>query len=381
MLGGRGAGKTRAGAEWVREQVENGRRGRIALVGAALADVREVMIDGPSGLRSRDGALPRPEYEPSRRRVVWANGAVAYAFSAEDPDALRGPQFDGAWLDELAAWRDAAAAFDTLQMGLRVGEAPRQIVTTTPRPSPTLRRILDAPDTVATRAATVANAANLSRAFIDAMNDAYAGTRLGRQELDGELIDDIEGALWSRDTLDRAFDPHPPDFDRVVVGVDPPAGEGETADACGIVVVGALGEGPERRAWVLADRTVQGVSPSVWARRVADAAREFEADQVVAEVNQGGALVRTLLEIAEPTLVVRDVRAVAGKRARADPVAVLYERGRVMHAGRFAALEDQLCAFGAPQRGGESPDRVDALVWAVSALVFGASGAPKMRSL
>jgi phage terminase large subunit-like protein len=381
LLGGRGAGKTRAGAEWVRSEVENGRRGRFALVGSALGEVREVMIDGPSGLRAIGGADGKPRYEATRRRLVWPNGAVAHAFSAEDPDALRGPQFSGAWLDEVAAWRDAPAAYDTLQFGLRLGDEPRQVITTTPRSIPLLRRILDARDTVTTRAATVANIANLAPGFVDAMNAAYAGSRLGRQELEGELLDDVEGALWSRALIEGAFDPSPPMLERVVIGVDPPAGEGENADACGVIAAGAAGEGRERRVWVLADRTIQGVSPTVWAERVVATARDFDADYVVAEVNQGGALVRTLIEIADPTVVVREVRASVGKQARAEPVAILYEHGRVLHAGRFPALEDQMCQFGASGAGRASPDRVDALVWAVSALVLGRAEQPRLRTL
>ncbi|MCG8440892.1 MAG: terminase family protein [Caulobacterales bacterium] len=385
LLGGRGAGKTRAGAEWVRAKAEHGplaERGRglrVALVGAALADVREVMIEGPSGLRAVAPPETRPSYEASRRRLIWPNGSVAYAFSAEDPDSLRGPQFDVAWCDEFCAWREPEQVFAMLAFGLRLGARPQAVVTTTPRPGRALGSLLEAADTVVTRAGTRANAAWLSSAFLQAMESAFAGTRLGRQELDGEVLEDVEGALWTRDLIERAYESAPPALKRIVIGVDPPASVGPKADACGIIVVGAVGEGRERRAYVLADRTVQGVSPERWARRVADAAQAFEADRIVAEVNQGGSLVRSVLEVAEPGLPVREVRASRGKAARAEPVAALYERGRVRHAGRFPALEDEMCAFGAPGET-KSPDRVDALVWAVSELMFG-GGAPRLRHL
>jgi phage terminase large subunit-like protein len=377
FLGGRGAGKTRAGAEWVRAEVEAGRRGRIALIAPALADVREVMIDGPSGLRSISSRGGAPEFEPSRRRLVWPNGAMAYGFSAEDPDSLRGPQFDGAWLDEFAAWPEAQAVYDMLQFALRIGADPRAMVTTTPRPAAPLKALLKTEGVVVTRAMTAANAANLSPGFVDWMRQRYQDTRLGRQELFGELLEDAEGALWTRDLIERSLDPDPPDLDRIVVAVDPPAGEGENADACGIVVAGAVGRDAARRAWVLADRTVRGASPNEWARRVAEAAQEFQADRVVVEVNQGGALVRTLLEIVDARLPVSDVWASRGKRARAEPVAAFYERGRVSHAARFPALEDQMCVFGSHEAGSQSPDRVDALVWALSALLLSGESEPR----
>lgn len=384
ILGGRGSGKTRAGAEWVRGEVEGatplaaGRKARVALVGAALHDVREVMIEGPSGLRAIAPSAWRPVYEPSRRRLVWPNGAVAYGFSAEDPDALRGPQFDAGWCDEAAAWRELEATLATLDLGLRLGARPQRVVTTTPRPLPALKKLIARPDTVVVTAPTKANAAWLSEGFVAAVEAAYAGSALARQELDGALIEDLQGALWTRAMLEAAFDPDPPAFERVAVGVDPPASQGPKADACGVVAVGAAGEGADARAWVLADTTVQGLAPDLWAQAVADAARACAADHVVVEVNQGGALVRTLLSLVAPDLVVREVRAVHGKRARAEPVAALYARGRVRHAGRFPALEDEMCAFGAPEARG-SPDRVDALVWAVSDVMATASARPRLR--
>lgn len=381
FLGGRGAGKTRAGAEWLRAQMESCGGLRAALVGATLHDAREVMVEGVSGLRAIAPADRRPRYEASRRRLVWPNGAVAQVFSAEEPDRLRGPQFAAAWADEFAAWAAPTQTLAMLELGLRLGAQPRLAVTTTPRPTSALKSLLARADTVRTHAPTRANAAHLSAAFLAAVEAAYGGGRLGRQELDGELLDDPEGALWSRQDLEGAFDPDPPPLERVVVGLDPPAEAGPKADACGVVVAGMTGAGAEARAWVLADRTVQGLTPAGWARHVVETARAWDADRVVAEVNQGGAMVGELLHMVDPSLPVRAVRASRGKRARAEPIAALYERGRVRHAGRFRALEDEMCAFGAPEGRRASPDRVDALVWAVWALLMDASGAPRLRAV
>jgi len=284
VLGGRGAGKTRAGAEWVRALVETSAAGRIALVGETFADVREVMIDGPSGLTTltRKGA---PRYEPSRKRLLWPNGAVAQAFSASEPESLRGPQFDAAWADEVGKWRYAEAAWDMLQFGLRLGDKPRQVVTTTPRPVPILKRLLKDETSVVTRASTYANRANLADAFFRSVITRYEGTRLGRQELDAELIEDNPDALWSRARLDEMRVRRAPELTRIVVAVDPPATSGVNADECGIVVAGVDAEG---RGFVLDDRSMGGLTPLTWASRAAKAYRDFEADRIVAESNQGG---------------------------------------------------------------------------------------------
>lgn len=381
FLGGRGAGKTRAGAEWLTAQIAGG-VARAAVVGPTLADVREVMADGPSGLMalSRPGA-GRPVYEPSRRRIVWPNGAVALAFSAEEPDRIRGAQIGAAWCDEFCAWRDPDYALAMLQMALRDGPRPQMVVTTTPRPLPALTALIKAGDTVLTRAGMRANAANLSPAFVAAIEAAYGDGVLGRQELDGEIIEDAPGALWSYETLSAALAPDLPRLDRVVVGLDPPASVGPNADACGVIVAGAAGEGRARTAWVLADRTVQGLAPDAWAAQVVAAARGFEAACVVAEVNQGGAMVAEVLALADPGVVVKPVWARRGKQARAEPVAALYAQGRVKHAGRFAALEAELRSFGAAGPTTKSPDRVDALVWAIRDLLLDAPGVPRLRTL
>jgi phage terminase large subunit-like protein len=380
VMGGRGSGKTRAGAEWVHGlALAAGARTdlRIALIAETLGDAREVMIDGASGI-ARIARRLRPEVEISRRRIVWPNGAIAQIFSSEDPESLRGPQFHYAWCDELAKWKHAEETFDMLQFGLRLGEQPRQLVTTTPRAVPLLKRLIGDADTVVTRLSTADNAAHLAPGFITALERRYGGTRLGRQELGGELIEDREDALWKRDRLEaltvRLIEP----LRRIVVAVDPPAGSGP-ASVCGIVVAGLMENG---RAAVLADCSVEGRSPADWARAVVNAYRRFEADRVVAEVNQGGDMVAAMLKSVEANLPVALVRATRGKYLRAEPVAALYEQGRVVHAARFVALEDQMCDFGPDGlSGGRSPDRLDALVWALTALMLEGTGEPRIRGM
>lgn len=376
-MGGRGAGKTRSGAEWVGRLARKGLAQRIALIAPTFHDVREVMIEGASGLRSSPKA--RPTYEASRRRLIWPNGAVAYCFSAEDPESLRGPQFDAAWADELCFWTYADETMATLEHGLRLGQNPQLMVTTTPRPTGALKRLLAAPDTVSTRSTTWDNARNLAPGFIAALNERWSGSARHRQELMGDLIEDLVGALWSRAELEQMRRPPEGALDRVVVAVDPPASAGAHADACGIVAAGARGEGFRRHAIVLADASVQGAAPHVWAARVAELARAVGADAIVAEANNGGEMVRAVLKAAAPEFLLRLVRASEGKRARAEPIAALYAQGRVTHAQAFAVLEDEMCSFGAADFKG-SPDRVDALVWALTDLMFGGFQ-PRLRAL
>lgn len=375
FLGGRGAGKTRAGAEWIRTKVDAGCE-RIALIGAGQSDVREIMIEGPSGLLSIGDEDTRPHFEASRKRLVWPSGAVGYCFSGEDPDGLRGPQFDCAWLDEFAAWRYPQQTLDTLRMGLRLGDHPQMMITTTPRPIPALKALIDQPGVVQTQAASLENADNLAPGFIDAMQAAYGASYLARQELDGILIEDPDGALWTRDQIDQALQLEAFEPDYIVVAVDPPASAGPNADECGIVVAGRTGSGRTARFVVLADGSCKG-RPEVWAKQVATRFDTYDADQVIAEANQGGDMVRAVLKSAQPDLPVRLVHASRGKRTRAEPVAALYAAGRVRHAGRMTGLEDQMCTFGSVAQTG-SPDRVDALVWAISALM-GKSGDPRVR--
>ncbi|HVK81305.1 MAG TPA: terminase family protein [Verrucomicrobiae bacterium] len=370
--GGRGAGKTRAGAEWLAARAEAS-PGIYALVGPTQHDVREVMVDGVSGLRNLPGRA-RPHFEKSRRRLLWPNGSVAYAFSAEEPERLRGPQFEAAWADEFCIWPKPAETLAILRMGLRLGDAPQLVVTTTPKAIPALRALRAEKSCVTTQAATFANAAHLAPTFLDGLHTLYGGTRLAAQELDGLLLDG-DGALWRAEDLAAARGAKPAGLDRVVVGVDPPAGH--DGAACGIVVAGKSGA----RAYVLADRSALGLSPLGWATRVAEAARDFGAAEIVAEANQGGDMVRATLASAGAPCAVRLVHASQGKRARAEPIAALYEQGRVTHCDAFGALEEELMALGVAESAGLL-DRADALVWALSALMLGpVREGPRIRSL
>ncbi|MGD9828788.1 MAG: DNA-packaging protein [Hyphomicrobiaceae bacterium] len=383
VLGGRGAGKTRAGAEWIRAQalglaplaVEPATR--IALVGETLDQVRSVMIDGVSGLLAIHPPHQRPVYEATKRRLIWPNGAIAQLFSGDDPDSLRGPQFAVAWCDEIAKWRHASEAFDMLQFALRLGSSPCQVVTTTPRPLPLIKRLLADPTTVVSRSRTSDNAGNLAPDFLSEMRRRYGDSRLGRQELDGEVIEERDDALWRRDWIERLRLERPPELGRIVVAVDPPVTSGGSADACGIVVAGL---GVDGRGYVLADRTVQGRQPHVWARAAVAAFHDYSADRIVAEVNQGGELVGLVLRQVEEGLPIRLVRASRGKWLRAEPVAALYAEGRVAHVGEWPDLERQMTEFGpGGLSGGRSPDRLDALVWALTELMIAPAPAPAIR--
>ena len=370
-LGGRGAGKTRAGAEWIRARIEDGSARRIALVGATAADVRDVMVEGESGLLAVAPEWDRPHFEPSKRRLTWPNGAIATLYSAEEPDSLRGPQHDTAWCDELAKWSRLAATWDNLQFGLRLGEHPRQMITTTPRPLKLLKEIMARSDTVTTRGSTYENRANLAPAFFAEVIRRYEGTRVGRQEIEAEILEDIPGALWTRAMIDCAlYAGAVPDFVRVVAAVDPSGTRG--GDGCDSVGIVVAAKGIDGFAYVLADRTCS-LSPAGWGKRVADAANAFKADCVVAEANFGGAMVESVLRTAGVTQRVKMVSASRGKAVRAEPIAALYEQTRVRHVGAFPELEDQLCAFTTEGYAGDaSPDRADALVWALTELMVAA---------
>lgn len=365
---GRGFGKTRAGSEWVNHVARDTPGARIALVGATADEARRVMVEGPSGVIATARLDARPAWTPTRGEVRWPGGAVATVYSADAPEGLRGPEHHAAWCDELAKWRRGDAAWDNLMMTMRLGARPQVVVTTTPRPNALMRRVMALPGFTETVGQTGANV-HLPAAFVDAMRETYGGTALGRQELDGEMIDSIAGALWSRGMIEACRVAMLPAVRRVVVGVDPPAGVG--GDACGIVCV-ALGE--DRRGYVIEDASVVRATPEGWARAVAACVARHGADRVVAEANQGGAMVRSVLVAADAGLPVQLVHASRGKVARAEPVAALYEAGRVRHAGAFAALEDELCgliAGGGYEGPGRSPDRADALVWALSELMLG----------
>lgn len=384
ILGGRGAGKTRAGAEWVkglalgRPQFCLRSAGRIALVGETAADVRDVMVEGVSGLLAVHGKRERPRWESSRRRLLWDTGAVAQAFSAEDPESLRGPQFHAAWCDELAKWRYARETWDMLQFGLRLGDWPRQLVTTTPRPTPLLKELIAHPATALTRALTRENAANLAPSFLESVIAQYAGTRLGRQELDGEIVEARKDALWTREMLEGLRVKEAPPLARIVVAVDPPATSGKRADNCGLVAAGADAAG---LVYVLEDATLESARPAQWARAAIALYHKTSADALIAEVNQGGEMVRAVLNEADASAPVTMVRATRGKYLRAAPVAQLYEQGRVKHVGAFPALEDEMCDFGLDGlSSGRSPDRLDALVWAATALALTPKAPePRMR--
>lgn len=373
LLGGRGSGKTFAGSVWVDKMARKLSGITIALVGPALHDVREVMVEGASGIKALAEPGDRPRWEAGRRRLVWKNQSAAYAFSAEDPDSLRGPQFHAAWADEFCAWRKPEMVLSNLRFGLRLGTEPLLAVTTTPRPIPALRRLMAEAGTVTERAATALNAQNLSPGFLAHLHDVYGGTRLAAQELEG-LVVEGEGALFRIEDLKRARGARPVELERVVVAVDPPATAG--GDACGIVVVGRK----ERQAFVLADRTVRGLSPGGWAGAVCQAARDFGAHEVVAESNQGGDMVRSVLGASDCPARIEMVHASRSKAARAEPVALLYEQGRVVHCEAFPALEEEMLALGC--EGGPSLDRADALVWAITRLMLGPQSAgPRLRAL
>lgn len=378
MLGGRGAGKTRSGAEFIREEIKAG-CGRIALVAPTAGDARDVMVEGPSGIlsvcwandRDNEGNLTgRPHYEPSKRRLTWENGAMAVVYSADEPDRLRGPQHNSAWCDELASWNHLREAWDMIQFGLRLsnkhGRAPRQCVTTTPRPLPLIRELVRDASTAISRASTYDNAANLSAAFIETVRAKYEGTRLGRQEIAAEILDDVPGALWTRDMIEAARGEAPASYDRIVVGVDPSGSDGESGDSQGIVVAGKKGD----QAFVIEDGSCR-LSPEGWARVVSNLFEKHQGDTVAAEKNYGGDMVRAVLQAGSKNLPVKLVNASRGKHIRAEPIARLYEQGKVTHCTSTPELDDQLCGFTASGYMGDgSPDRADALVWALTELMF-----------
>ncbi len=377
ILAGRGFGKTRAGSEWVREMVcgdtplAPGRYGRVALVAETAADCRDVLVEGDSGIMAVHPKDFRPVYEPSKRRVTWPNGAVATLFNATEPDQLRGPQHDLAWCDELAKWRYAEETWDMLQFGLRLGSDPRQLITTTPRPIALLRKIMADKRTVITRGSTFDNSSNLAASFLANIRSKYEGTRLGRQELNAEVLDDVPGALWTREMLDktrRKRGDKLPDMQRVVVAIDPAGKSQESAVSEGTADTGIVvtGLGVDGRGYILDDQTCS-LSPNGWARRALAAYDLYSADCIVVETNQGGDMVKHTIHSVRPDVSVREVTASRGKVTRAEPIAALYEQGRISHVGTFAELEDQMVLF-TPLgiAGNTTGDRVDALVWALT---------------
>lgn len=371
LLAGRGFGKTRTGAELMRARAIARTARRLALVAPTAGDARDVMVEGESGILAISPPWERPRYEPSKRRLTWPNGATATLFSADEPERLRGPQHDTAWCDELASWR-YPEAWDMLMFGLRLGTDPRVVVTTTPRPTTLLRELIIDPSVVVTRGTTYDNRSNLAPSFLGQVVRKYQGTRLGRQELDAELLEDAAGALWTRGIIEGTRARAAPPLIRVVVAIDPAVTATDEADETGIIVAGRDSYG---HAWVLAD-TSGRYQPIEWARTAISAYRAHRADRIVAEVNNGGDMVEATLRMIEPNVPFTAVRASRGKITRAEPIAALYEQGRVHHLGAFPKLEDQMCAFVADTRGSlkisstsSSPDRVDALVWALTDLL------------
>lgn len=373
ILSGRGFGKTRTGAETIRRWVcgttpfSPGRCSRIALVAETAADARDVMVDALLACHPKEFM---PIYEKTNRRITWPNGAVAFTYNATEPDQLRGPQHDGAWVDELAKFKYMQETWDQLQFGLRLGMHPKQIVTTTPRPLALIKKLLNDPDTIVTKGRTRDNEANLAATFIKQIEDRYGGTRLGRQELEGELLEDVPGALWSRTAIDEARRPEPPDkLDRIIVAIDPATSSNEHSDETGIVCVGLAKDGDGySRGYVLADRSLRG-APETWAKAAVALYREFDADRIIAEKNQGGEMVEAVIRSVARNLPVTLVHASRGKLVRAEPISALYEQGRVHHIGRFDKLEDQMCEYSIDfDRKNGSPDRMDALVWGLSFL-------------
>lgn len=374
---GRGAGKTRSGSEWIRERVESGTSGRIALVGQTPADVRDVMIEGESGILTISPPWNKPLYEPSKRRLTWPNGATALAFSGHDPEKLRGPQFDTAWLDELAAWKYPKETFDNLMLGLRIGQDPRGIITSTPKPIKLIRDLEKRDDVVVTTASTYENLDHLAPAFFNQIRSQYEGTRTGRQEIYAELMDEAEGALWRREWI-KTVTSHP-DLVRIVVAIDPAATSTEDSDETGIIAAGVDENGI---GYVLGDRSGR-YSPNAWAETALQMFDGFSADRIIGETNNGGEMIestlRTVADAQGRHLSYKAVHASRGKQARAEPVAALYERGKVFHVGLHSGLEDQLVTW-EPSSSDRSPDRLDALVWALTELMLG-EGAPKVRIL
>lgn len=370
FLAGRGAGKTRSGAEWIAEGVHTQTMRHIGLIAATAADARAVMAEGESGLLNIDRSA---HFEPANKRILWKNGAVARLLSADRPDSIRGFQFDTVWADEFCKWPEPQAALDMILMALRLGTQPRMLISTTPRNIPALQQLLTMNDVAVTRCATSANAANLAPGFLTGLELRYGGTRLGRQELQGELIADNPDALWQRDEIERHRASTVPQLIRVVVAIDPPASI--TGDECGIIAAGLSETGI---AYILADGSGAQLSPAAWAGRATDLYQQYEADSIVAEANQGGEMVRSVLLQAMPNAPVRLVHATRDKRTRALPAAMLYEQGKVYHAGAFPELEDQMCSYDGT---GHSPDRMDALVWALAALFPVRQARPAIRKL
>lgn len=371
VMAGRGFGKTRMGSEWIRSLAHKYPGCRIALVAETAADARDVMIKGDSGLLNCDPTLDEDCWSPTNRCLSWPNGSKAYTYNGTTPDQLRGPQHHFAWVDELAKFEYMQDAWDQLQFGLRLGEHPKVLVTTTPRPLPLIKKLIADPDTVVTRGSTLDNQENLAKNTVKQLYDRYSGTRLGRQELEGEILDDIPGALWNRQMIDEHRVKEAPELERIIVAIDPAASSEEGSDEHGIVGVGLARDADGyARGYVLADKSLRG-TPEEWARTAVNLYRSLSADRIVAEKNNGGEMVAATIRAIDRSIPVTLVHASRGKYVRAEPISALYEQGRVHHVGRFDHLEDQMCMFSVDNLRNSStgsPDRVDALVWGLSSL-------------
>lgn len=383
VMAGRGFGKTRMGAEWVRSLAHAYPGCRIALVAETAADARDVMIKGDSGLLSCDPTLTEDSWSPTNRCLTWPNGTKAFTYNGTTPDQLRGPQHHFAWVDELAKFEYMQEAWDQVQFGLRLGEHPRCLVTTTPRPLPLIKKLVEDPDTVVTRGATIDNKANLASNAIKQLYERYGGTRLGRQELEGEILGDIPGALWNRQSIDDSrVRTAPEDLERIVVAIDPAASSEERSDEHGICVVGlARDSDGYAHGYVLEDGSLKG-TPEDWAKRAVHLYRKWQADKIIAEKNNGGEMVETVIRTQDRSLPIKLVHASRGKVVRAEPISALYEQGRIHHVGSFDELEDQMCTFSVDNVRNSStgsPDRVDALVWGLTELFDKITGRARGR--
>ncbi len=372
LRGGRGSGKTRTGAEYIRFRVESGTARRVALVGETKGDVRDTMVEvGASSLLSISPPWFMPEYEPSKRRITWPNGAIAMIYSGDEPDQLRGPQHDLAWVDELAKFKYPQETWDNLEFGLRIGTDPRAVVTTTPRPIPVIKQLAADPKTADVVCSTYENLANLAPSFIERIKSKYEGTRLGRQEIHGQILEDNPGALWHRDWIEAGRLSNIPELQRVVVAIDPEATSTEESNETGIIVAGIAKVGRDYHGYILADLTIRG-SPDQWGTAAIAGYNKNKANLIVAEVNNGGDMVGHVIKTIDKNLPFKAVHATRGKYTRAEPVSALYEQGRIHHIGFFPELEDQLCDW---VPGSTSPDRLDALVWAITELMLGEDSA------
>lgn len=375
ILGGRGSGKTRSGAEWVRAQVRDGAK-HIALVAPSFNEAREVMLEGESGLLNLGYPQERPRYIASRHRLEWPNGAVGHVYSAEDPDGLRGAQFDAAWADEFCAWTYPDDTLSNLRLGLRLGEYPRLVITTTPKRTSSLLKLVATTGVHVSRSKTADNAKHLSPGFAALMEENYGGSPLGKQELDGEILSELPGALWTLQGISDRRVEAVPELDRIIIAIDPPATSGPRADACGIVVAGRADD----LIYVLEDASFHRAAPADWADRAVALYHHYRADAIIAEVNQGGEMVEACLAQVDPNVPILTRHTSRNKRSRAEPVAQAYRRGKVRHAGRFDALEAEMCLMGTDSLR-HSPDRADALVWAVGALMRPSEARPRVRVL